>query len=111
MYSVDWCWGLLTPKRRAHYIEYVGKLIFERNLDTLDVMDDDELESLIKQASIRLPSRLQNHSASGPVPFRRKMLEVPVPSHSSFLFFFFFFSLSLFCLGFVTDPTAADSTT
>ena len=35
-------------------------------------MDDDELESLIKQASIRLPPR----SRTALVPFRRKLLEV-----------------------------------
>ena len=82
-------------------------LIFEHNLETLDVMDDDELEALVKQASLRLPSRLQCHSASGPaVPFRRKLLEVLVAaSHFSLLF-----SVS-FCLGFVTGSTTADSTT
>jgi len=68
-------------------------------------MDDDELEALIKQASIRLPSRFQNDSASDPVPFRRKLLEVLSPSHLSFCFSF------VFLFGFVTGSTAADSTT
>ena len=44
-------------KCRQHYVEYLGKLVFNHEIDPAPIMDQDELEAILKRADKRLPSR------------------------------------------------------
>ena len=38
-------------------MEYLGKLVFEHEIDPAPILDQDELEVILKRAGKRLPSR------------------------------------------------------
>ena len=38
-------------------MEYLGKLVFEHEIDPAPILDQDELEIILKRAGKRLPSR------------------------------------------------------
>ena len=38
-------------------MEYLGKLVFDHEIDPAPIMDQDELEIILKRAGKRLPSR------------------------------------------------------
>lgn len=40
-----------------HYVEYLTKLIWKHKLDTLSILSSDDLETLVRRASIPLPPR------------------------------------------------------
>ena len=42
---------------RQHYVEYLGKLVFNHEIDPAPIMDQEELEAILKRADKRLPSR------------------------------------------------------
>ncbi|XP_057368613.2 E3 ubiquitin-protein ligase lubel-like isoform X2 [Daphnia carinata] len=60
---------------KLHYVEYLAALITKNEVDPLDIFSSDELETLIKTASIRLPPRSLPPNAPL-VAYRRRLLEV-----------------------------------
>ena len=42
---------------RQHYVEYLGKLVFKHEIDPVPILEQDELEIILKRAGKRLPSR------------------------------------------------------
>jgi len=66
---------LIDGKKRVHYVEYLAGLITKHRLEPLDIFTSDELETLIKTASIRLPPRSLAPSANL-VHYHQRLLEV-----------------------------------
>ncbi|KAG1686326.1 E3 ubiquitin-protein ligase RNF31 [Nymphon striatum] len=56
---------------RNHYIEYLGGLIAKNNVDPLILMNEDELELILKRAEIRLPLKPWRDK---PDQYRKKLL-------------------------------------
>lgn len=42
---------------RMHYLEYLSNLIWKHSLDTLSILSSDDLETLVRRASLCLPPR------------------------------------------------------
>ena len=42
---------------RQHYVEYLGKLVFENKIDPAPMLDQEELEIILRRDGKRLPSR------------------------------------------------------
>ena len=42
---------------RQHFVEYLGKLVFKHEIDPVSILEQDELEIILKRAGKRLPSR------------------------------------------------------
>ena len=69
-------------------MEYLGGLITKNEVDPLDIFSSDELETLIKTASIRLPPRSLPPNSTL-LSYHRRLLEVYHWRNWSFFFFFF----------------------
>ena len=73
-------------------MEYLGSLITQNDVDPLDIFSSDELETLIKTASIRLPPRSLPPNSTL-VSYHRRLLEVShLKETDPFLSFCFFFA-------------------
>lgn len=79
-------------------MEYLGALITKHEVDPLDLFSSDELETLIKTASIRLPPRSLPPNSTL-LSYHRRLLEVSLketdPFFSFFVSLFFFLSFPL----------------
>lgn len=60
---------------RGHYIEYLGGLITKNKIDPLILMNEDELELILKRAEVRLPLKPWRDK---PDQYRKKLLNVSI---------------------------------
>ena len=58
---------------RGHYIEYLGLLISQNHLDPVSVLSNDDLETIIKRAHKKVPSKPYGTKDAD---FRLKLLQV-----------------------------------
>ena len=42
---------------RQHFVEYLGKLVFKHEIDPVSILEQDELEIILRRAGKPLPSR------------------------------------------------------
>ena len=70
-----------------HYLEYLTKLIRKHKLDTLSILSSDDLETLVRRASIPLPPR-----PYGTLDFiyRDQLLKVLISFHVPYFMFLCF---------------------
>lgn len=87
-------------------MEYLGALITKHEVDPLDLFSSDELETLIKTASIRLPPRSLPPNSTL-LSYHRRLLEVSLKElilFFSFLLFLFSLPPCVFLLGNARTP-------
>ena len=42
---------------RLHYVEYLGKLVFDHKIDPVPILDQADLQIILNRSGKRLPSR------------------------------------------------------
>ncbi|XP_013778597.1 uncharacterized protein LOC106463128 isoform X1 [Limulus polyphemus] len=57
---------------RLHYVEYLGELVRKHNIDPLTIFNIDELELVLKRATLRLPVKLRQDSEE---QYREKLIK------------------------------------
>ena len=62
---------------RQHFVEYLGKLVFKHEIDPVSILEQDELEIILKRAGKRLPSRY----GITPDIWKKKLLNVIISEY------------------------------